>query len=91
MLLPRRILGVHAPAADSLLLLGEEASPRLRGPDAEAALEQLENEYSQLVMALHWFIDHARRDEALRLANALYRFWITKQRPEMAPSGSSGA
>ena len=53
MLLPRRILGVHAPAADSLLLLGEEASPRLRGPDAEAALEQLENEYSQLVMALH--------------------------------------
>ena len=31
---------------------------------------------------MQWFIDHGRTDEALRVANALYRFWITKQRFE---------
>ena len=30
--------------------------------------------------AMAWFVDAGRTDEALRLANALYRFWITKQR-----------
>ena len=29
---------------------------------------------------MDWFVDERRTDEALRLANALYRFWITKQR-----------
>jgi len=67
-------------AAESLLSLAEETSPRLRGSGAKAALQHLENEYSDLVAALQWFIDHESTDEALRLANALYRFWITKQR-----------
>jgi len=71
---------MDAPAAESLLSLAEEASPRLRGPGAKAALEHLENEYNELLAALQWFIDHERTDDALRLANALYRFWITKQR-----------
>jgi len=52
----------------------------LKGPGAKAALQHLENEYDDLVAALQWFIDHERTDDALRLANALYRFWITKQR-----------
>jgi tetratricopeptide (TPR) repeat protein len=71
---------MDARAAESVLSLAEEASQSLRGPGAKAALEQLENEYSDLVAALQWFIDHERTDQALRLANALYRFWITKQR-----------
>jgi tetratricopeptide (TPR) repeat protein len=71
---------MDAGAAESLLSLAEEASPRLRGPDAKAALQHLENEYGDLVAALQWFIDHESTDEVLRLANALYRFWITKQR-----------
>ncbi|MGH2429045.1 MAG: hypothetical protein ACRDGV_09225 [Candidatus Limnocylindria bacterium] len=52
----------------------------MRGPGAQAALQHLENAYSDLVAALQWFIDHESTDEALRLANALYRFWIAKQR-----------
>jgi non-specific serine/threonine protein kinase len=71
---------MDARAAEFLLSLGEDASPRLRGPDAKAALDQLENEHSDLLAALQWFIDNGRTDEALRLVNALSRFWITQQR-----------
>ena len=76
------ISDMDARAAKTLLRLGEEASPRLRGPAPDAALKELENQYSDLVAAMQWFIEHVRQDEALRLANALYRFWITKQRFE---------
>jgi tetratricopeptide (TPR) repeat protein len=73
---------MDARAAETLLALAEEASARSRGPEAKAAVEQLENEYDALVAAIQWFIDQGRTDEALRVANALYRFWITKQRFE---------
>ena len=33
-----------------------------------------------LLAAITWFVDAGRTDEALRLATALYRFWITQQR-----------
>jgi serine/threonine-protein kinase PknK len=71
---------MDARKAESLLTLAEEASPRLRGPGAKPALEALENEYVELVAALDWYVDQQRPDEALRLANALYRLWITTQR-----------
>jgi tetratricopeptide (TPR) repeat protein len=71
---------MDAPAAGSCLSHAEEASSRLRGPDAKPALQHLENEYGDLVLALQWFIDQQSPNEALRLANALYRFWITTQR-----------
>lgn len=73
---------MDSSAADSILRLSEELSPRLRGPDAEAALLQLQSRYSDIVAAVSVFIDQERQDEALRLANALYRFWITRQRFE---------
>jgi tetratricopeptide (TPR) repeat protein len=44
------------------------------------ALGQLEERLLELQAAMDWFVDAGRTDEALRLANALYRFWITKQR-----------
>lgn len=71
---------MDARAAESLLARAEEASARSRGPDAKAAVQRLEDEYDDLVAAIEWFIDHERTDDALRIANALYRFWITKQR-----------
>ena len=35
-----------------------------------------------MVAAIAWFVDAGRSDEALRLANALYRLWIVKRRFE---------
>jgi tetratricopeptide (TPR) repeat protein len=68
--------------AEALLTVAEEAAAAARGADAKAALDRLEGEYDDLLAALAWFVDQGRTDEALRLANALYRFWITKQRFE---------
>jgi predicted N-acetyltransferase YhbS len=73
---------MDAGTAESLLSFAEEASQRSRGPDGKAALKQLEERCDDLVAALAWLAHHRRADEALRLANALYRFWITKQRFE---------
>jgi tetratricopeptide (TPR) repeat protein len=73
---------MNAPAAEALLHRAEESSAASRGADAKAAVDRLEGNYDDLLAALQWFIDHERTDEALRLANALYRFWITKQRFE---------
>lgn len=69
-------------AAESLLDIAVAASGRLIGPDAKAAFQEVESRYGDLTAALQWFIDHDRTDDALRLANALYRFWISKQRFE---------
>ena len=71
---------MNASTAESALEFAEQASAGATGPNAKASLEQLEARYDELLAALAWFIDAGRTDEALRLANALYRFWITKQR-----------
>jgi tetratricopeptide (TPR) repeat protein len=66
--------------ATALLALAEEASAGASGPNAKDSLERLELRSGDLQEAIAWFVDAGRTDEALRLANALYRFWITKQR-----------
>jgi tetratricopeptide (TPR) repeat protein len=71
---------MHSTAAASLLELAERASAGATGPNAKDSLEQLEQRSSDLLEAIVWFVDAGRTDEALRVANALYRFWITKQR-----------
>jgi tetratricopeptide (TPR) repeat protein len=71
---------MDAQVAESRLAIAEEASQRLRGPDAKAALQLLDERHDDLLAALRWFIDSGRTDEAMRLANAFYRFWITQQR-----------
>ena len=68
--------------AESLLDIAEEASVSLRNPGSRDALDLLEERYDRIVAAIQWFIDQERADEALRLASAMYRFWITKQRFE---------
>ena len=67
-------------AAESLLNLAEQASAGITGPNAKGSLGQLELRSGDLLAAMEWFVDAGHTDEALRLANALYRFWITKQR-----------
>jgi tetratricopeptide (TPR) repeat protein len=66
--------------AESTLRFAEEASADATGRHAKDALERLEARLDELLEAMDWFIEEGRPDEALRLANALYRFWITKQR-----------
>ncbi|HET7494740.1 MAG TPA: tetratricopeptide repeat protein [Candidatus Limnocylindrales bacterium] len=68
--------------AQDVLVAAEAAGSAARGPDPKTALDQLERDHDEILEALRWFIDQGRTDDALRLANALYRFWITKQQFE---------
>ena len=72
--------GIDATAAESLLALAEELAPSLTGPNADDALGRLDTRADELEAAVGWFVDSERMDEALRLANALYRLWILKRR-----------
>jgi tetratricopeptide (TPR) repeat protein len=65
--------------AVSMLELAERTGPKLTGPEARAAQADLEARSDDLQSALAWFVDRGRADEALRLVNALYRFWIVRQ------------
>jgi tetratricopeptide (TPR) repeat protein len=71
---------VDSTTAESLLALAEELSPSLTGPNADDALERLDARADELEAAIDWFVGSGRMDEALRLANALYRLWILKRR-----------
>ena len=66
--------------AVDLLAAAEELAPRLTGPDAEAPLATLDARYDEIVVGIDWFVDADRPDEALRLAHAMYRFWIMQSR-----------
>ena len=73
---------MDAEAARALLGRAEELSPRLRGSDAASALTDLETAYPDLIDALRWFVDEGQTDEALRMTNSLYRYWLTQKRFE---------
>ena len=66
--------------AVDLLAVVEEAAPRLTGPGADVSLATLDARYDAIVDAIDWFVDAGRADEALRLASAMYRYWITQDR-----------
>ena len=46
------------------------------------SIEQVDARSDEMVAAIAWFVEAGRTDEALRLANALYRLWIVKRRFE---------
>jgi tetratricopeptide (TPR) repeat protein len=71
---------MDAAHATQLLELAEDLSPRIVGGNAKDSVEQLEARSDELTAAIAWFVAAGRSDESLRLANALYRFWISSRR-----------
>jgi tetratricopeptide (TPR) repeat protein len=66
--------------AQSLLNFAEEAGAGLRGLEAKALFEQLDQRYGDLQSAIEWFIAHGRPDESFRLATSLVLFWMATKR-----------
>jgi non-specific serine/threonine protein kinase len=64
----------HAHHLDYFLKLAEETAPRLRGPDARAAMDQFEQELDNLRSALEWALQN-RPGAALELSGALGWYW----------------
>ena len=73
---------MDSASAVALLDLAEELSPGMTGPNAADSIEGVDARSDEMVAAIAWFVDAGRSDEALRLANALYRLWIVKRRFE---------
>ncbi|HSL75371.1 MAG TPA: tetratricopeptide repeat protein [Candidatus Limnocylindrales bacterium] len=67
-------------SARSLLQQTEETSARVIGPDGKDALASMEARLPESLEAIDLFVAGAWIDEALRLVNALYRYWITSRR-----------
>lgn len=53
----------------------EQAEPHLRGADQLAWLGRVEREHDNLRTSLAWALESGKRENALRLAGALYYFW----------------
>jgi len=60
------------------LTLAEAAAAALAGPEAAAGLARLDAEHDNLRTALRRSVDRGDRQTALRLAGALWRFWIQR-------------
>lgn len=71
---------MDARAAGSLLNLAEQAGPRLPGLEAKAVFEELDQQYGDLQLAMQWFIERGRANEAFRLASSLVAFWMAMKR-----------
>ncbi len=57
------------------LKLAEEAEPQLTGMAQQVQLNRLDAEYENFRAALRWLVDQREAKTALRLCNALGRFW----------------
>jgi tetratricopeptide (TPR) repeat protein len=71
---------MNAETAESLVTFAEEMRNALPGLDGKAVLSRLEDGRPDLLEALDWFVEHARPDDALRLASALVPFWMATKR-----------
>jgi DNA-binding CsgD family transcriptional regulator len=66
--------------ASFCLELAERAEPALRGPDQVAVFGILEAELSNLRAALGWLDDTGDAERGLRLATALWTYWVVRDR-----------
>jgi non-specific serine/threonine protein kinase len=58
------------------LNLAEEATPKLRGEYQQLWLGWLEGEYDNIRAALAWSLESGRVEAGLRIAVAIYQFWV---------------
>ena len=71
---------MDARTAQSLLNLAEGSGPGLRGLEAKAVFQQLDQQYGDLQLAMQWLIEQGRANEAFRLAISLVAFWMATKR-----------
>ncbi|HEY1013519.1 MAG TPA: tetratricopeptide repeat protein, partial [Herpetosiphonaceae bacterium] len=69
---------LHERHARYYLALIEQADPELGGPQQLAWLARLEQEHDNFRAALRWSLDQGRPELAVRLTNALRRFWYIR-------------
>ncbi len=62
--------------ASFFLALAEEVEPKLKGGESRLWLERLEIEHDNLRAALRWAADAGEVETQLRLAGALWWFWL---------------
>ena len=60
------------------LAFAEEAAPELTGPDQAAWLRQLDSDHDNLRAALRYSLEEGSGETALRLASALWVFWLAR-------------
>jgi predicted ATPase/class 3 adenylate cyclase len=63
---------------DWYLALGECAAPELVGGRQAAWLDRLEIEHDNLRAALNWSVERGEAEAGLRLAGAIWRFWLMR-------------
>ncbi|MDX1615080.1 MAG: LuxR C-terminal-related transcriptional regulator [Candidatus Promineifilaceae bacterium] len=63
---------------DHFLERTQEADQKVRGPYQPLWLNWLEREYANIRTALSWSLTHDRIEAGLRLAVALYQFWVVR-------------
>jgi tetratricopeptide (TPR) repeat protein len=74
------IPAMDRPSATSLLAFAEAANPAMKGADSKDAFAEVDARYEGLLGAIDWFVGNDATDDALRIVNALFPFWIEKQR-----------
>jgi len=87
----RNAESVRRRHAEYFLTLAEEAEPELWKSEDAVWLERLEAEHDNLRTALSWALERGEAELVLRLAGALWRFWMTRGYYEEGRSWLEGA